>query len=333
MIKVKITHPYGNWPLARQTPNNSGLWGNCQFFINDNTQECDYWFIFDDLLKEESVSCNPKNTVIITLEFPEIRPDINLRFLKQFSTVFSYSRQIKHPRVIEVLSPFPWHIGVNNTNSSTTNIDFKTYDDFKTNSTLKKTKLMSVISSNKEYIEGHRQRLRFVSALKEYFGDKIDIFGRGINSFADKWDVISPYKYHISLENSSCDNGISEKLYDAFLGEAFPFYYGCTNVSEYFSPQSISLIDINQIDESLRIIDSYISNQVYEERINCIKQSKELVLEKYNLFNLIANYCSNDMENKYLYGLITLKPEAYFCNGTLNKAKSRIKKIINHLLQ
>ena len=43
-----------------------------------------------------------------------------------------------------------------------------------------------MISSNKAFTDGHRQRLKFVEALKEHFGENIDVFGRGINSFADK---------------------------------------------------------------------------------------------------------------------------------------------------
>ena len=132
MIKVKVTHPYGNWSLARQTPNNSGIWNNCQFFINDDTQECDYWFVLDDVENKESTTCNSKNIFIITLEFPSIRPNINSNFLRQFNTVFTYSRKINHPKVINVLSPFPWHVGVDNTNSDTTTTkSYKTYDDFK----------------------------------------------------------------------------------------------------------------------------------------------------------------------------------------------------------
>ena len=235
MIKVKVTHPYGNWPLARQTPNNSGIWRDCQFFINDDTQKCDYWFVIDDLTKEEVMVCDSKNTIIITLEFPAIRPDINLKFLRQFNTVFTYSRQINHPNTVDIIAPFPWHIGVNNTDSQTITSCYKVYDDFKMPSIPNKTKLISVISSDKAFTEGHRKRLKFVEGLQNHFGENIDVFGRGINDFADKWGVIAPYKYHVALENSSCDNGISEKIYDSFLGGAFPFYYGCKNISDYFS--------------------------------------------------------------------------------------------------
>jgi len=331
MIKVKVTHPYGNWPLARQTPNNSGVWGDCQFFINDNTEECDYWFVFDDLLNEEFVSCDRKNTIIITLEFPEIRPNINSIFLKQFGAVFTYSREIKHPKVINILAPFPWHIGVDSTNSQTIAGDYKVYNDFQLDFTTTKTKLISVISSNKTYIEGHRKRLEFVEALKQHFGNKIDIFGRGINDFADKWDVITPYKYHISLENSSCHNGISEKLYDAFLGESFPFYYGSPNASDYFPQQSFIPINVNCIEDSLRLIESTILNDSFEKNIQYIKQSKFLILNEYNIFNLITNYCNNDLKFKIQNKnkkLNHFKPESHFTSNIIQSLKKTIKNFI-----
>jgi hypothetical protein len=238
-----------------------------------------------------------------------------LNFLRQFNTVFTYSRKINHPKVIDVLSPFPWHIGVDNTNSDTITKGYKTYDDFKDKRILNKSKLISVISSNKAFTDGHRQRLRFVEALKEHFGEKIDIFGRGINNFADKWDVISPYKYHISLENSACDNGISEKLYDCFLGEAFPFYYGCPNASNYFSKQSFIPININDISKSLQLIESSISNQAYDKSIQYIKDSKNLVLDKHNIFSIMANYCSNDFASRQYKSSITIRSESYFTDS------------------
>lgn len=332
MIKVKVTHPYGNWPLARQTPNNSGIWGDCQFFINDDTQECDYWFVFDDLLKEESVICNPKNTVIITLEFPAIRPDINLKFLNQFDTIFTYSRNIDHPKVINTFAPFPTMIGVNNTNGNTVMTAYKNYDELSKPLSINKVKLISVISSNKAFTEGHRKRLRFVQALQEHFGKNIDIFGRGIKDFEDKWDVIAPYKYHIAIENSSCYNGMSEKLYDSFIGESLPFYYGCPNVSDYFPRESFIKIDIDDIERSIKIIESSITIRAYESSTSYIRQSKNLVLKNYNIFKLMENHCKRKylVDEKYnAKSLLKLLPESYFNISNKSKIKRFLKEKLN----
>lgn len=55
-----------------------------------------------------------------------------------------------------------------------------------TNETPKKTKLISVITSNKAFTKGHLKRIEFVEKLKAYYGDKLDVFGQGFNSFEDK---------------------------------------------------------------------------------------------------------------------------------------------------
>jgi hypothetical protein len=338
MKKIKITTPYGIWPLIRQTPNNSGIWDHYQFFVNDGISECDYWFVFDDLLKPETISCYPSNVVFLALECPAIRPHINSNFLEQFGVVWSYGRNIKHPHTIETISPSPWHIGVNNTSIKTRLKDFKIYDDFKNNSITNKSKLISVISSNKSFTKGHRKRLAFVKTLQKYFGNEIDVFGRGIREVDDKWDAIAPYKYHIALENSSCYNGISEKLYDSLLGEAFTFYYGCPNVLDYFPNNSLIPIDINNPDHAIKVIESTIQNQVYENSISYIREAKHLVLEKYNLFSLIVDLCNEHIgipknNPKDEKRQIEIKPEKSFAflNLTDRFSPSNLKSILKKL--
>ena len=70
--------------------------------------------------------------------------------------------------------------------------------------------------------EGHVQRLEFVNKLKEHFWDKIDMFGRGINSFDDKAYVLMPYKCYIAIENSVLDDYITEKLLYSFITYTYP---------------------------------------------------------------------------------------------------------------
>lgn len=332
MIKILITHPYGkpngqqeqqeqSRAQLRQTPEGKGIWGNCQFFINEPIETCDFWFVIDDLADESSRFCN-NPPIFLALETPSIRPNINERFLAQFKQIISYGRDLKHPCVMETISLSTWHIGGYTQ-------PYKIYDEFIVPIPQEnKNKLISVVSSNKAFTKGHRKRLKFVKILRNHFGQKIDIYGRGINSFPDKWDVIVPYKYHISLENSSCRNYISEKLYDAFLGESFPIYYGCPNVLDYFSKESLSVIDIDKPNESISIIENLISSEAYEKSLNDIRKSKDLVLNSYNIFAMLSKYCeeiylqkSDNQMTKY-----TLEPESSFTKiGLLTKkAKSWI---------
>ncbi len=36
MIRVKLSTNFPDWPLIRQTPDRSGIWGDCRFFINED---------------------------------------------------------------------------------------------------------------------------------------------------------------------------------------------------------------------------------------------------------------------------------------------------------
>jgi predicted PilT family ATPase len=166
----------------------------------------------------------------------------------------------------------------------------KTYDELKSISTLNKDKLISIIVSDKSFTKGHRSRVKFVKKLKKELGEDIDIFGKGYNEIVDKWEAIAPYKYTIVIENSSYNNYWTEKLADAFLGQSYPVYYGCKNIYDYFPEDSLSLIDIRKSDKAIKKIREIIDNNLYEKSLDNIKKSKDLILDKYQLFPMIYKY-------------------------------------------
>ncbi len=167
---------------------------------------------------------------------------------------------------------------------------------FKGNSKHKQKK-MSVIISNKVYNRDHLNRIKFVEKLKKHYQDKLDVFGIGFNAIEDKWDAIADYKYHIVLENSSYLDYWTEKLADCYLAGSFPFYYGCKNIDKYFPPNSYIPIDINDFAKTIEVIDQSIENNTYEKNIELIEESRNLVLYKYNLFELICSIC--DLKNPH----------------------------------
>ena len=95
-------------------------------------------------------------------------------------------------------------------------------------------------------------RLLFAEKIAEHFGSDIDWFGDGIKTIENKWEAVSNYKYHIVLENESRNFLISEKLYDSYLGLAFPFYYGGSNVNSFFSKILIDLLMFLTLKKVLR---------------------------------------------------------------------------------
>ena len=60
-----------------------------------------------------------------------------------------------------------------------------------------KTKLISFITSNKNFTEGHKKRLEWVQRI----GDQVDLYGRGFNEIATKEEGLCDYMFSVVIEN------------------------------------------------------------------------------------------------------------------------------------
>lgn len=295
MITIKLT-PYRDFLgriFPRQTKGYSmtSLDGKYRFVIGEDVKEADIWVVQGKgVRKGETCRVAPENTIVLTTEPRSvlIYPD---EYIRQFGMVCTCQERTKHPNIHLGPAILPWFIGYDERAEKDEN--FKATLDYDKLSAMKpcKKKLISVITSNKAFTQGHIDRIRFVSKLKEHFGDQIDIFGRGYNTFGDKWDVLADYKYHIVIENSSQKYYWTEKLSDTFLAETYPFYYGCTNIDDYFPKGSLTPIDISKPDEAIRIIDEAIARDAYGSSVEVLSQCKQLCLNKYNMFEYIARLC------------------------------------------
>lgn len=279
----------GKW-ILRQTPGRKGIsrCGKYQFFVNEIISDPDFVVIRGKSPKEQmTFHVAPENVVLTTSE-PYSILSYPKGYCKQFGLVCSCQEQLKHPHVLYTPALLPWYVGaVFEKGSGKPTID---YDDFKQRETPAKTKLISVITSNKAFTQGHQDRINFVEKLKAHYGDQLDVFGRGFRSFDDKWDVLASYKYHIAIENSHANYYWTEKLSDCYLAETFPIYYGCKNVHDYFPADSLAVIDIYDVERSIATIDRLIHNENhFLTSLPALKKSKELVLEDYNIFNYIAS--------------------------------------------
>ena len=177
--------------------------------------------------------------------------------------------------------------------------------------------------SNKNFSEGHKKRIKFVDQLKKLpIAKHIDIFGHGYNDIPDKWDAIAPYKYHIVLENSVQQDYWSEKLAD-FLGFTVPIYYGCPNIHDYFNKDS-SLIDIEDVDATVKLLQYLIDHdECFEKRKKILTFSRECILNKYNIFNLMQNMAVNKASKAQN---IKLNTNAYYANSLIKKIAKLIFK-------
>jgi hypothetical protein len=326
MITIKLSTST-NMPLIRQTPHFSGIFNNIQFIENEEIESCDYWVVYDDLQSDEEVTVPQKNTLLITGEPPCIKT-YDTSFINQFSTIITSHRNLKHFNIINYQPGLPWHVGRKIINSDVSEY-LKNFDELSSIDHFDKSNLLSVIVSSKTKTKDQKQRLKFVEMFKRRSNFNLETFGIGFNRIDDKWDAIAPYKYHLVLENCAIPDYFSEKLSDTYLGGAYPFYYGCTNLDRYFSENSYTQIDIYDIDESIELIEKKINENIYENSINAILKARNLIFMKYNFFALISNCINRTLINSgQPKEHIVMHPQTYYDK---NRVSVKLKELIRSL--
>ena len=159
-----------------------------------------------------------------------------------------------------------------------------------------KTRDLSTVTSYKETFEGHRLRVALIRHLVAS-GVPIDVYGagaiagvpghRGALPERDKRDGLFPYRYTFAAENSAEHNYVTEKLFDGILAECLTFYWGCPNISELVDPDAYVVLPIEDLEESRRIIERSIADNLWEQRLPAIRAEKQRILDEYQLFPTI----------------------------------------------
>lgn len=111
-----------------------------------------------------------------------------------------------------------------------------------------KTKLLSFVTSNKNYTSGHVLRQRIIQRL----GQSFDVYGRGYNEIPDKITGLKDYMFSLAVENTKEDYYFTEKLLDCFMTGTVPIYYGCPSIGDFFNPEGI--IQINSLQDAEQVI-------------------------------------------------------------------------------
>jgi len=277
---MKLVRIIKNWNepnILRQTPRSEGVWGRVRFTL-DAVDECDYLIVLNLVPERISIRVNPKNVWALIQEpyaanrFPWVEAG-HERFGRVF-THHIFNNDIE--KYIGTQTCLPWHID-------------KTYDELVALDVPTKTRRISWVSSDKIFLSGHKQRMDFYHNISNDRKFDIDYFGKGINEIDDKYQALAPYKYSIAVENSQSEHYWTEKIADCFLSYTLPVYYGCTNLGDYFPEKSFVKIDINNYQESCRTIEGILKEDIWEDRIEAIKEARELVLNKYQLFPFISD--------------------------------------------
>ena len=179
-----------------------------------------------------------------------------------------------------------------------------------------KNKLCSTITSGFSGGDGlYNKRIEFIKKLskqKNFLG-KIDIYGYnwskkelgdmykgvfgGFNTgTADKienlipnttkWDGLEKYSYSIAIENESLKNYFSEKFTDCILARTIPIYYGCPNISDFFSNKCYYWLDINK-EDCFEKLEEILNKPITKEQIEQLEIERDKILNKFNVWNVV----------------------------------------------
>ncbi len=236
----------------------------------------------------------PKERIIFITSEPATVQYFPESYLKQFGAVFYCQEDYQGSNRVDLPPLLPWFVGVDMSveaeNRDLLGFDYLDQLSFREQD---KQDRVSIVASATTITEVHRLRFKFAQTVKDRLGSKADFYGRGFAPFGDKLEVLSPYKYHIALENLSVPNYWTEKILDAFLTDCHPFYFGCPNIEDYFPKTALTKIDIHKPEEAADLIEQAISDNLWAKTKGARLESKERALRKYNLPFFVANYLSN----------------------------------------
>jgi hypothetical protein len=128
-----------------------------------------------------------------------------------------------------------------------------------------KSKMISMISSNKKMCEGHLKRLEWI----ERIGDQVDLYGRGFNEIALKEEGLCDYMFSIAIENGQYETYFTEKLLDCFATGTIPVYLGAPDIGNHFNKDGI----INLTEEF------DVSEEIYYSKMDAIQENLEKAKE------------------------------------------------------
>jgi hypothetical protein len=279
MTLVRIVKDW-DWPdLLRQTPGQKGVWNGIRFTLGD-VEECDFLVMLNNRMKTEiNVTCPPQNIWVLMQEpYERGFSDWMVEGHDFFSRVLTHHIPARDPKYVISHPAIPWHVN-------------RTFDQLTSCPIPGKVKGLSWVIGDAMDLPGHLRRWSFLEAIRRA-GLSIDVFGKKIQYIEDKWDGLAPYRYSLAIENNSGPDMWTEKLADCFLTWTLPFYYGCTNLEDYFPKESFIRIDITQPEASLEKIRAVMAEEVWEKHLPALEEARNLILHHYQIFPHLSKLIS-----------------------------------------
>ena len=301
---------HGHWPYENQTPKCSGLWKGTQFIFNKIEPHNDFVVVHENV--DSKINCKTRAGGLVLVTGEERSVNIYPQgFIDQFDCIITSRDDINHPNQIQSHYLHPWRVK-------------KTFDELINTPLPIKRRPLSAIVSNLQGLPQQRQRFELISQLKDALTDKLDWYSKGQNTFVeDKWDGLGPYKFSLAIENSVHHNYFTEKISDVFLAFAMPIYFGCPNIKDFFDDRSYLALDNLDCKSTLAVIQEAINSEIHSERLDYVKDSRALFLDKYHFVaalheKLVGVKLSQTRQKK------TVHPQAAFRESTQSSLIDRL---------
>lgn len=224
---------------------------------------------------DEVEKAKSKIKIAWLIEPPSINPDIYQQIISQedkFNFIFTFDKNLlkRSAKYRLVLAGGIWVGGKKGGGS----FNIK-----------QKTKLASIVSSNKTSCELHLERKQLATFLKSS-ARNVDVFGLG--TWVPIVKTLDNYMYSIVFENTQMDNFFTEKILNCFATGTIPIYKGCLNIEKYFDSKGIIMIDdavgCSSIEHNLDQILNNLNVNDYEDRLNAVQKN----------FDSCSKYISRD---------------------------------------
>jgi len=231
MSKVKIKKMAGSWG-EYECSSNRNLPKTMEWVPMNSSEPCEHKIYIDENVMNMGIFEPGNDKLGWLLESPQINEHTISKVLANLDLVKEHYKYIFTcvDSLLELGAPFAYTIS--NAVPWIWPENRKIYD---------KTKLVSMIASNKGWVRGHQNRLQWVERLK----DKVDLFGTGRPfQLADKEDGLRDYMFSVSIENDDSDAYFTEKLTDNFVMGTVPIYWGSRKVvDKYFDPRGVIFLE------------------------------------------------------------------------------------------
>ena len=96
---------------------------------------------------------------------------------------------------------------------------------------------------------------------------------------------------------------------------------------EYFPEGSLTSIDMDQPEKAIQIIEACLRDELWEDSQEVRAQARELVLDKYNLFAVMADFVEARIDKKEPRVKVTIRPDVSWKHKVI-RSLMRVKRML-----